>query len=80
VFGAAQSQTARNLALDEGVILSLQLCGASIGNAICLFNIIAAATVANVRDYKQILKANLVPALIASLLVGLLGGLLLAVK
>jgi lactate permease len=77
VFGAAQLKTAQNLSLDESVILSLQLCGASLGNSICLFNIIAAATVANIRDYKQILKNNLLPTLAAGLVAGLCGWVLI---
>ncbi|GAA4415646.1 L-lactate permease [Nibrella viscosa] len=75
VFGAAQLQTAQNLGLDASLILSLQLCGGSLGNGICLFNIIAAATVANVSDYKQILKNNLFPAVAAGLVAGLCGWL-----
>jgi lactate permease len=79
VFGAAQLKTAQNLSLDKSLILSLQLCGASLGNSICLFNIIAAATVANINDYKQILKNNLLPAVAAGLVAGLCGWLLVQV-
>jgi len=77
VFGAAQRETAQLLSLSEPLVLAMQLCGASLGNSVCLFNIIAAATVANVRDYKPILKDNLVPAVTAALLAGL-GGMALA--
>ncbi|GAA4457195.1 L-lactate permease [Nibrella saemangeumensis] len=77
VFGAAQLQTAQNLGLNESLILSLQLCGGSLGNGICLFNIIAAASVANVSDYKQILKNNLPPAIAAGLVAGIAGWLLM---
>jgi lactate permease len=77
VFGAAQLKTAQLLSLNESVILALQNCGASLGNSICLFNIIAAATVANIGDYKQILKNNLTPAIVAGLTAGLVGMALL---
>jgi lactate permease len=70
VFGAAQLETARVLGTDPSLILALQLCGASLGNAICLFNIIAAASVANLTDYKQVLKDNLTPTVAAALTAG----------
>lgn len=57
-------------------MLSLQLAGASLGNAICLFNIIAAASIANIQNYRGVLAHNMVPTLSAGLLVGLLGLLL----
>jgi lactate permease len=76
VFGAAQYQTAGLLSLDPSLVLALQLCGASLGNAICLFNIIAAASVASVRDYKQVLKDNLIPSVTAAMVAGLCGILL----
>jgi|GEM_PF-812165 len=73
VFGAAQLETARVLGTDPALILALQLCGASLGNAICLFNIIAAASVANLTDYKQVLKDNLPPTVAAALAAGICG-------
>jgi len=45
VFGPVQLQAAQTLEYPLEVILGLQLAGASIGNAICLFNIIAAALI-----------------------------------
>lgn len=79
VFGPSQYETATLLELDELVILALQLTGASAGNAICLYNIIAAAAIADIKDYTGVLKNNLVPALSAGLLLGLLGILMMAV-
>lgn len=73
VFGPSQLETANLLNLDPNTILSLQLNGAGIGNAICLFNIIAAASVANLRNYKEVLAQNMIPALLAGLLAGFLG-------
>ncbi|PRY12432.1 lactate permease [Pontibacter ummariensis] len=73
VFGASQQQTAASLGISVNTVLALQLAGASIGNAVCLFNIIAAASVANIRNYKAVLANNLVPTLLAALLLGLLG-------
>ena len=75
VFGATQQQAALSLELNSDIILALQLAGASLGNAVCLFNIIAAASVADIRNYKAILSNNLPPTLLAGLVVGLLGAL-----
>ena len=73
VFGASQQQAAESLGISTTMVLALQLAGATLGNAICLFNIIAAASVANIRNYKAILANNMLPTLLAALLVGFLG-------
>src|SRR5690606_25649394 len=73
VFGPSQLQAANYLDLPAVLILSLQLVGAALGNAICLFNIIAAASVANMSDYKEVLKLNLLPVIIGCILFGLAG-------
>lgn len=73
VFGPSQLETAKLLNLDPNLLLSLQLNGAGIGNAICLFNIIAAASVANLKNYKEVLSRNMAPALLAGLVAGFLG-------
>ncbi|MFD2513488.1 L-lactate permease [Pontibacter locisalis] len=73
VFGASQLETAVALNIEPVTMLALQLSGASMGNAICLFNIIAAASVANIKEYRLILSNNMGPTLLATLLVGLLG-------
>ncbi|EMR03877.1 L-lactate permease [Cesiribacter andamanensis] len=77
VFGASQLQTAQLLGQDPVVLLSLQHTGAAVGNAICLFNIIAAASIANLQNYKEVLARNLLPALSAAGLAGVLGWALL---
>jgi len=66
IFGALQRNPAHILHLNPALILSLQLCGASLGNAICLFNIIAPCAVAGVEDFGGVLIKNLIPVLIAS--------------
>ncbi len=73
VFGPSQLETARLLNLDPNILLALQLNGAGIGNAICLFNIIAAASVANLNNFKEVLARNMAPALLAGLIAGFLG-------
>jgi len=73
VFGPSQQHAATALGLPLTGVLALQTAGASLGNAICLFNIIAAASVAGIKDYRAVLARNLLPTLLAALLVGGLG-------
>lgn len=70
VFGASQLHTAQLLSLDPALTLATQLAGASMGNAICLFNIIAACSVANIPDINKVLWKNLVPVVFIGLLMG----------
>jgi lactate permease len=77
IFGPVQFSTADILGVEAAYILSLQLAGASLGNAVCLFNIIAAAAVAGVDNYSAILRKNLLPVFIATLLIGVLGFVLI---
>jgi len=69
IFGSVQYNAAMSLGIQPEIILGLQLAGASLGNAVCLFNIIAAAAVAGISNFKGVLKKNLVPVLIASLII-----------
>jgi len=73
IFGSVQYNTASQLSLSTELILALQLGGASLGNAVCLFNIIAAAAVAQVTDYTAILKRNLLPVISAAFIIAVLG-------
>ena len=73
IFGPVQDSAAQALGFDQALILGLQLAGAALGNAVCLFNIIAAATVAGVEDFRGILQKNLLPVLLASLLIAAVG-------
>jgi lactate permease len=75
VFGPSQLATGVSLAIPPTYVLSLQLTGAALGNAICLFNIIAAASIANIKNYQEILSYNLAPTLFGGLLLGILGWL-----
>jgi lactate permease len=59
------------------IILALQLTGASLGNAICLFNIIVAAAIAGVDNYAAILHKNILPVASAAIAIALCGILLI---
>jgi lactate permease len=73
VFGPSQLATAELLDMSVPLVLSLQLAGASIGNAICLFNIIAACSVAGISDTNKVLLKNLWPCLLAVSLMAVAG-------
>ncbi|MFA0962712.1 L-lactate permease [Roseivirga sp. BDSF3-8] len=73
IFGPVQFTAAQNLGLTHELILAMQLNGASLGNAICLFNIIAAAAVAGVENYSAVLNKNILPVLCAALATSLTG-------
>lgn len=79
IFSSVQYNAAENLSFSKEIILAMQLNGASLGNAICLFNIIAAAAVAGVSKYVSILHKTIVPILVATLVTSILGTVLLAV-
>jgi lactate permease len=73
IFGSVQYNAALSLNMQPEIILGLQLAGASLGNAVCLFNIIAAAAVAGISNFKEILRKNLIPVLFTSLICTILG-------
>lgn len=77
IFGSVQYNAAMSLNIQPEIILGLQLAGASLGNAVCLFNIIAAAAVAGISNFKGVLKKNLVPVLLTSVISTILGYLLI---
>ena len=80
IFGPMQYSAAQNLNTYTEIILALQLTGASLGNAICLFNIIAASAVAGVKNYSAILKKNMLPVLLAAIVAAIFGYVLLALQ
>lgn len=79
IFSSVQYNAAENLSLSKEIILAMQLNGASLGNAICLFNIIAAAAVAGVSNYVSILHKTIIPILIATFVTSILGLILLSI-
>ncbi|MBU3012406.1 L-lactate permease [Polaribacter vadi] len=79
IFGSVQYNSAENLNLSTELILAMQLNGASLGNAICLFNIISAAAVAGVDKYTKILNNNIGPILLATFTTSIIGFIILAI-
>jgi lactate permease len=72
VFGASHMHTAELLSLNPAVVYAGQLAGASIGNAVCLFNIIAACSVASIKEPNKVLLKNLLPCILAGVIMGLM--------
>ena len=69
LFSPFQFETAKLLNLSPLLILTLQLVGSAIGNMICVNNIVAvSATVGIVGMEGKIIKRNLVPLALYSLL------------
>lgn len=77
IFGSVQLSAAQNLNMEPEVLLALQLCGASLGNAICLFNIIAASAVVGLNDFSAVLRKNSLPVFLAAVVCSLAGYLVL---
>ncbi|HEY8401822.1 MAG TPA: L-lactate permease [Cytophagaceae bacterium] len=77
IFGPVQLTSSIQLNLPQDVLLAIQVAGASLGNAVCLFNIIAAAAVTGTKEYGLILKKNILPIMLAALICGLIGYVLI---
>uniref|UniRef100_A0A7S4GNE7 L-lactate permease n=1 Tax=Oxyrrhis marina TaxID=2969 RepID=A0A7S4GNE7_OXYMA len=60
-FGAVQKAAALNLGLNYEALLAVQGCGGSIGNAVCLSNIIAVSTVIGVENQEGAVMKKVVP-------------------
>lgn len=74
LFALFQYTVAGELGLEHAVIVSLQTVGGSLGNMICVHNIIAAcATVGLVGVEGLLVKRNLVPLIITVLIAGVVG-------
>ena len=73
IFGSVQFNAAGSLELPHDVILAMQLTGGSLGNAICLFNIIAASAVAGIDKYSVVLNKNMLPIICSTLVISIVG-------
>lgn len=76
MFGGIHIATAQIFSLPQNIILSLQTSGGALGNAISLYNIVAASAVVHIKDYHTILKRNITPTLLAGGTIAVLGTLL----
>ncbi|UTV28770.1 L-lactate permease [Photobacterium atrarenae] len=71
-FGGIQQTIAHTVGLPETTILALQSVGASMGNMVCINNIIAVSTILGIANKEgYIIKRTVVPMVIYGVIVGL---------
>lgn len=71
-FGGIQQTIAHSVGLPETTILALQSVGASMGNMVCINNIIAVSTILGIANKEgYIIKRTVVPMVIYGVIVGL---------
>lgn len=74
LFSTFQSEVAATAGLSRTIIVGLQVVGGAAGNMICVHNVVAASTVVGVLGSEgRIIRINLIPAIIYSVMVGLFG-------
>ena len=74
LFSTFQSEVAASAGISRTVIVGLQVVGGAAGNMICVHNVVAASTVVGILGSEgRIIRINLIPAVIYSLVVGLFG-------
>ncbi|WP_404307674.1 L-lactate permease [Neorhodopirellula lusitana] len=76
-FGAIQQNAAISLGLDPAAVLASQSVGASMGNMVCIHNIVAVSTVVGLHHHEgYILKRTIWPMLVYGLIAGLVVSLM----
>ncbi|MDJ0759056.1 MAG: L-lactate permease [Woeseiaceae bacterium] len=76
-FAGIQVSVARELGLDQTLILSLQSVGAAMGNMVCINNIVAVCSILGVAKQEgAILKRTIWPMLLYGVIAGIVGQLL----
>ncbi len=72
LFSGLQYEVAAQANLSRTIILGLQVVGGSAGNMICVHNVVAASTTVGLPGKEgQIIRTNIIPALIYSLVVSI---------
>ena len=78
LFGGFQYGIAEKLSFFPAMILALQAVGGAIGNMIAVHNVVAACTVVGITGQEgKIIRYNLLPTIIYTLITGLLGMVLI---
>jgi len=71
-FGGIQFSIAQNLGLEPTTILALQSVGASMGNMVCIHNIVAICSILGIsKDEGHILRWNVLPMLLYGVIAGM---------
>lgn len=80
LFSGFQYEVASQADISRTVILGLQVIGGAAGNMICVHNVVAASTTVGLTGREgKIIRTNIVPALIYSLVVSLVALLAMAI-
>jgi lactate permease len=78
LFGGFQFSVAETLGISRTITLSLQAVGGAIGNMIAVHNVVAVSAVVGILGREgEVIRRNLIPALIYAAFTGLLGLLLI---
>ena len=73
-FGSIQENAAISLGLDPITILAMQSVGGSMGNMVCIHNIVAVSTVVGLKDQEgYLLKRTVIPLLVYGVIAGVVG-------
>ena len=79
-FGGIQYSIAQQTGLPVSVVLALQSVGASMGNMICLNNIIAVCSILGINNQEgAMIKRTILPMLVYALVAALMGQVILRV-
>ena len=79
-FGGIQHSIALQTSLPVTVVLALQSVGASMGNMICLNNIIAVCSILGIKNQEgAMIKSTILPMLVYALVAALMGQVILRV-
>jgi len=77
-FGNVQYSIANTVNLNTNIIMAEQVIGASVGNMICVHNVVAASSVVGLENQEGlIIKKTIIPALIYALLVAIISFIIL---
>ncbi|MBK1825504.1 L-lactate permease [Haloferula rosea] len=77
-FGAIQENAALSIGLDPVVVLAMQSVGGSMGNMVCIHNIVAVSTVVGLQHQEgYLLKRTIIPLVVYGTIAGVVGAIML---
>ncbi|MBT9177208.1 MAG: L-lactate permease [Firmicutes bacterium] len=80
LFGGFQHSIAETLGISRTIVMALQVVGGAVGNMICVHNVVAAcAVVGNLGQEGQIIRRNMFPTMLYSVVAGVVGLILIYV-
>lgn len=78
-FSGIQNSVAEQLSLNRTVVLSMQSVGASMGNMVCINNIVAVCSILGIANREgYILRRTVVPMILYGVVAALVGGIIAA--